>query len=264
MIPILEIKAIARKKRVPESTVERDYAQNWLLFGLSKTFLKMALKGGTGIRKVYIEDYRFSDDLDFTLLEEYDRETIRRELLKGVRIARKESGISFEESIAFKETPNGYEATVYFRIIRALGSPLKIKIDLTKKENEPILLPLEKRKIIHPYSDECNAEVLVYSLEEIFAEKARSLFQRTRPRDLYDIWRLKGIIEWRKITEIIFEKFKVKDVQLEFEEFERRKLYYERAWEKSLAHQINPLPEFDRVWNDVLKFLEELKESVKL
>ena len=264
MIPILEIKAIARKKGVPESTVERDYAQNWLLFGLSKTYLKMALKGGTGIRKVYIEDYRFSDDLDFTLLEEYDGKTIQGELVKGIKIARKESGISFEENIAFKETPTGYEVTVYFRIIRASGAPLKIKIDLTKKENEQILLLLEKREIIHPYSDECNAKVLVYSLEEIFAEKVRSLFQRTRPRDLYDIWRLKEIIEWREITEVIFEKFRVKDVQLEFEEFERRKAHYERAWERSLAHQINPLPEFDKVWNEVLKFLEELKESVKL
>ena len=71
-------------------------------------------------------------------------------------------------------------------------------------------------------------------------------------------------MEWGEITEIIFVKFKVKDVQLEFEEFERRKLYYERAWEGSLAHQINSLPEFEKVWNDVLKFLEELGESVKL
>ena len=34
MIPILEIRATARKKGVPESTVERDYSQNWLLFGV--------------------------------------------------------------------------------------------------------------------------------------------------------------------------------------------------------------------------------------
>ncbi|MFA4647758.1 nucleotidyl transferase AbiEii/AbiGii toxin family protein [Pyrococcus kukulkanii] len=255
MIPILEIKAVARKERIPESTVERDYAQNWLLFGLSKTSLKMALKGGTGIRKAYIEDYRFSDDLDFTLLEEYDRETIRRELLEGVRIARKESGISFKEEVDFKETPNGYEARVYFRIIRASGAPLKIKIDLTKKENEPILLPLEKRKIIHPYSDECNAEIFTYSLEEIFAEKVRSLFQRTRPRDLYDVWRLKDIIELETALNILPEKFRLKNVQLDMKTFEGRRIYYERAWERSLAHQISPLPEFDRVWNDVLKFL---------
>ena len=264
MIPILEIKATAKKKGIPESTVERDYSQNWLLFGLSKTSIKMALKGGTGIRKVYIEDYRFSDDLDFTLLEEYDGKTIQGELVKGIKIARKESGISFEENIALKETPNGYEATVYFSIIRELGSTLKIKIDLTKKENEPILLPLEKRKIIHPYSDECNAEILTYSLEEIFAEKVRSLFQRTRPRDLYDVWRLKDIIELKTVLSILPEKFRLKNVRFELEIFKERRMYYERAWERSLAHQINPLPEFDKVWDDVLKFLEELKESVKL
>ncbi|MCD6208482.1 MAG: nucleotidyl transferase AbiEii/AbiGii toxin family protein [Methanosarcinales archaeon] len=34
--------------------------------------MNMALKGGTGIRKVYIENYRFSNDLDFTLLEKMD------------------------------------------------------------------------------------------------------------------------------------------------------------------------------------------------
>jgi predicted nucleotidyltransferase component of viral defense system len=33
--------------------------------------MKMALKGGTGIRKVYMEGFRFSDDLDFTFMEEY-------------------------------------------------------------------------------------------------------------------------------------------------------------------------------------------------
>ncbi|WP_048146464.1 nucleotidyl transferase AbiEii/AbiGii toxin family protein [Pyrococcus abyssi] len=88
MISIFEIKTIARKNGVPESTVERDYAQNWLLFGLSKTSLKMALKGGTGIRKVYIENYRFSDDLDFTLLKGYSKETILNKLAKSVKIAK--------------------------------------------------------------------------------------------------------------------------------------------------------------------------------
>ncbi|NJF25167.1 nucleotidyl transferase AbiEii/AbiGii toxin family protein [Thermococcus sp. Bubb.Bath] len=127
MIPVFELKAIARKRGVPESTVERDYAQNWLLFGLSKTSLKMALKGGTGIRKVYIGNYRFSDDLDFTLMEGYDSKTIRRELVNALKIARKESGVNFEENIALKDTVNGYEAAAYFKIIRSTGPPLKIK-----------------------------------------------------------------------------------------------------------------------------------------
>lgn len=47
MIPVEEIKEIARRVGVPESTVERDYAQGWLLAHLSSYF-DMALKGGTG------------------------------------------------------------------------------------------------------------------------------------------------------------------------------------------------------------------------
>ena len=70
MIPVEEIKEVARRWGVPESTVERDYAQGWLLASLSKN-IEMALKGGTGIRKAFLDGYRFSDDLDFTLLGEY-------------------------------------------------------------------------------------------------------------------------------------------------------------------------------------------------
>lgn len=72
MIPAREIKEHAREYGVPPSTIERDYAQNWLLAFLSP--LPMALKRGTGIRKVYIENYRFSDDLDFTLLEAINKD----------------------------------------------------------------------------------------------------------------------------------------------------------------------------------------------
>jgi len=67
MIPAREIKEKARESGVPPSTIERDYAQNWLLSHLRP--IPLALKGGTGIRKVFIEHYRFSDDLDFTLLD---------------------------------------------------------------------------------------------------------------------------------------------------------------------------------------------------
>ncbi len=90
MISIVEIKEVARAFGVPPSTIERDYAQNWLLAHLSA--LPMALKGGTGIRKVFIENYRFSDDLDFTLLEPYEKETLQEAVKDAVARAREESG----------------------------------------------------------------------------------------------------------------------------------------------------------------------------
>lgn len=66
MIRSQEIKEKAREYGVPTSTIERDYAQNWLLKYLYHP--NIVLKGGTGIKKAYHENYRFSDDLDFSLI----------------------------------------------------------------------------------------------------------------------------------------------------------------------------------------------------
>ncbi|WP_246112248.1 nucleotidyl transferase AbiEii/AbiGii toxin family protein [Thermococcus aciditolerans] len=62
-----EIKRKARELGVPVSTVEKDYAISWMLYGLWKSTLwrQLAFKGGTCIKKAYIEDYRFSEDLDY-------------------------------------------------------------------------------------------------------------------------------------------------------------------------------------------------------
>jgi len=79
MIPEIEFKEKARTFNVPISTIERDYAQNWLLAHLPK----MAFKGGTGIRKAYIKNYRFSDDLDFTLLEKISFKDLTNKVKKS-------------------------------------------------------------------------------------------------------------------------------------------------------------------------------------
>ena len=75
---------LARKegRRIPEAVLEKDYCLSWFLVGLSATPLReiLAFKGGTAIKKCYIPDYRFSEDLDFTLREEITFETIRGHL----------------------------------------------------------------------------------------------------------------------------------------------------------------------------------------
>lgn len=249
MITQNEIRQKAREHEVPVSTIERDYAQNWLLMALSS--LPLVLKGGTGIRKVYIGDYRFSDDLDFTLLDKIDKGELEILIKKAVEEAREESGISFSEDIGLQEDVNGFEINVYFQIMQRGESRTRIKIDITKCENEKIFLPVDTKKIIHPYSDDLNAEVRVCALEEIMAEKIRSLFQRTRPRDLYDVWYLWDKIDRRKVFKILPEKFKTKNVEMDIKDFERRKDDFKNAWESSLRHQLKELPEFEEVFSTV-------------
>jgi len=221
----------------------------------------MALKGGTGIRKVFLGDYRFSDDLDFTLVHEHDRNDLEERIIKAVKAAKGKSGINFEEDITLKEVDNGYAISVYFRILRTTGSPLRIKLDLTRKDREVKLLSYEKRMLIHPFSDVVETSVLSYSFEEVFAEKIRALFERTRSRDLYDVWRLSKL--GLDVSSIIYDKFCFKGVTFNLETLVDRKEDFDGSWEASLRHQLNVLPDFDDVFEVVGKYLKKIYMNFK-
>ncbi|MCK4703520.1 nucleotidyl transferase AbiEii/AbiGii toxin family protein [Candidatus Bathyarchaeota archaeon] len=252
MIPDEEIKEIARMYGVPTSTVERDYAQGWLLASLSTRF-NMAFKGGTSIRKIHLKDYRFSDDLDFTLLEDYSKDQVQGNILDAAQEAKASSGINYENAVSINEVTNGFRATVEFRILRVGGNSINIKLDLTKQQNETVVLPLERRPVFHPYSDGLNVSVLSYSLTEILSEKIRALFQRTRPRDLYDVWKLSELK--LDVPNILREKFDFKDVTFDIEELNLKREDFGNAWENSLGHQISDLPDFDSVFGKVKAYL---------
>lgn len=75
MIPQRNISLLSNRlarsggRRIPETVLERDYCLAWFLVGLSRSSLRdiLAFKGGTALKRCYFGDYRFSEDLDFTL-----------------------------------------------------------------------------------------------------------------------------------------------------------------------------------------------------
>ncbi len=76
MIPRRDLSKAATRDRVPEKTVEKDYAIHWLMAGLSRTALhdQLAFKGGTALRLCRFESYRYSEDVDLTALEPVEKE----------------------------------------------------------------------------------------------------------------------------------------------------------------------------------------------
>ena len=71
MIKPGEIQKKAREVGVRDQQIEKDYVLSWILQGIAqhaKLSKAIVFKGGTVLRKVYFKDYRFSEDLDFTLL----------------------------------------------------------------------------------------------------------------------------------------------------------------------------------------------------
>jgi predicted nucleotidyltransferase component of viral defense system len=88
MIPQRNISLLSNRlaalggRRLPERVLERDYCLAWFLVALSASDLgnALAFKGGTALKRCYFSDYRFSEDLDFTLLEPVELNEILRRL----------------------------------------------------------------------------------------------------------------------------------------------------------------------------------------
>ena len=71
MISHEDIKNLVSEWSLREDIIEKDYVIGWILWGIGSdpdVGPKWAFKGGTCIKKCYIETYRFSEDLDFTVL----------------------------------------------------------------------------------------------------------------------------------------------------------------------------------------------------
>ncbi|MEF8849092.1 MAG: nucleotidyl transferase AbiEii/AbiGii toxin family protein [Candidatus Thermoplasmatota archaeon] len=251
MISENEIRRKARINQVPITTIERDYAQAWLI----STLPDMIFKGGTCLRKIYFENYRFSDDLDYTISDNIKNNELKEKIRNSIKKSRTQSGINFLDEFKSKKVQNGYVYIIYFRIIRTSGDPLKIKMDITKKDNEKIITKPTKKLIKHKYSDNLNKKIMVYPLKEIFAEKTRSLFERTRPRDLYDVSFLKDNIAFDKT--LFKKKCEFKKLKPRVDELQKRKTDFVDSWENSLKHQLKELPIAEKIFENVIQFLSE-------
>lgn len=70
MIKPSEIQGLAATDSVRDKQIEKDYVLSWILQGIAEhehLSKLLIFKGGTVLKKVYFEDYRYSEDLDFTI-----------------------------------------------------------------------------------------------------------------------------------------------------------------------------------------------------
>ena len=93
----------------------------------------MVLKGGTGIRKAYFPDYRFSDDLDFTLIEEMNIDELKTKMEDIIKKCEVESEISFVDELNVIENVNGFRIDIYFQISQKVNLQNKLYNPLIKK-----------------------------------------------------------------------------------------------------------------------------------
>jgi len=285
MISKQDILDRAAEWQLRPDVVEKDFVLGWLLASLGTLPLKeqWIFKGGTAIKKCYFETYRFSEDLDFSLLPDapYSQEEIRQELLRLAQVAEELSGIVFPaDLVQVRERRNlqggtTYEGKISYRgpLANPTPTPPRVLFDIT--HHEPLQEEPEERNILHPYPDQIpDSSILVYSFHELLAEKARALYERTRPRDLYDVVFLLDNRGDTLDLEQVRELFKLKCAAKSFAapdvgEIVRKiqtDVELRTEWSNMLAHQLPALPDLDILLEripDLLDFLEEASMIVE-
>ena len=277
MIDRLELLELAREFSLRPDVVEKDYALGWLLAGIGQhpdTSQTWVFKGGTCLKKCYFETYRFSEDLDFTLIDpsHLDENFLLKVSEEIAEWVYQQSGLEMpKEGLKFEvyQNPRG-KPSVQGRIayrgpIAPRGDLPRIKLDLTNDER--VVLSPVRRRVHHGYSDAPveGIEVLCYPYEEVFAEKLRALGERELPRDLYDVvhlYRHPGIRPDRAVVlAILDEKSQFKGIPtltLETLKREPQRTELETEWSNMLAHQLPALPPFDQFWSELPQVFEWL------
>ena len=171
--------------------------------------------------------------------------------------------------------PGGQEAfTVRARLPWQRRPQTRVMIEVAVDER--ILKPTEKRVVIHEYGEPLEAEVRVYALEEIVAEKLRAILQhmeqleergwsRSRARDYYDLWRVLGsyrnLMHLSDFPSFLREKCAVRNVAFGGPDgfFQERMLaYVKKTWDQWLGPLVPELPPFDIVVGSLRPQVESL------
>jgi predicted nucleotidyltransferase component of viral defense system len=236
--------------------------------GLSKTSLVdlLAFKGGTAIKKCYVPDYRFSEDLDFTMREIVSFKTIQERLALVFADVERDSGIklgirrhdrhSHENSHTFTL---GYEGPLPGAAVK------EAKVDVTIQEK--IVFPVATSPVLKGYDEyedlPDDARIGVYSINEIGAEKIVALLDpaRNEPRDLYDLWHLSTnkYVDLADLSEAVDLKMKFRKKELSDVKggLIRKEARLKKLWNVRLSTQMALLPEFDEVYRAILRELRQ-------
>jgi predicted nucleotidyltransferase component of viral defense system len=274
MIPQRELSLLSNRlaeqgrRRIPEAILERDYCLSWFLAGLSRSPLRdrLAFKGGTALKKCYFPDYRFSEDLDFTMTQETPWEKIESYLAAAFDETRRASGV--EIRLEHRDRHSHENSHTFYLAYEGPLPPTRgktVKTDITIRER--IVLPLEDRPVLRGYEEYRDlpedARIWVYSLNEVAVEKMVALLDRARnePRDLYDMWFLTSgnHVDLSKLGDHVTQKLEFRGLTLAqvVREFTNKEARYRKLWQVRVGTQIAELPEFDAVYLQVRRALRQ-------
>lgn len=240
-----QITKIASRDGVDARVVERDYVLAHIVALLSShdADARLIFKGGTSLRLLHFEEYRYSADLDYSVIKGSEAEA--REAIRGALGQRR------PDTIKALSLDGSSDRILY---VGPLGAERTIKLDLADDE---LVVSTEKRSLLKRWTDLPEVEVAAYTTLEITAEKLRCVLQRLQCRDFLDLDLLLDDEDLTAAAELFRRKaiHKGLDPATFAEKFEKRVKDYEKRWDQELGEYLGEVPHFDEVERNVRRAL---------
>jgi hypothetical protein len=280
----IKIQDEANLKKVPMHVIEKDYALSYVLAGMAKQpelSHSLIFKGGTALKKIFFGDYRFSEDLDFSVINAPKNKKLENALQNALTCSKEllnEYGsfdIQLKRNPEKSPHPNGQDAFNVLVKFPWQPTPLcRIKVEIT--HDEPVILSPEYKSILHGYDEQIDCAVACYHIEEIVAEKLRALLQthkklvargwnRPRARDYYDLWCIlknySSSVDTARLIEMLDKKCVHRDVSyLNIDDFFTVELVKEanQHWQATLGVLVKGLPECEQVLNETKQLVAKI------
>ncbi len=240
-----QITKVASRDGVDARVVERDYVLAHLvaLISANDAENRLVFKGGTSLRLLHVEEYRYSADLDYSVMIGSDAEG--REVIRAALGQPRPDTI---KSLSFDVD----SARIHY--VGPLGAERSIKLDLADDE---LVVNTEGRLLLRRWTDLPEVPITAYTTLEITAEKLRCVLQRLQCRDLLDLDLLLGDEDLTAAVELFRRKtlHKGLDPATFAGKFEKRVKEYERRWDQELGEYLGEVPHFDEVERNVRRIL---------
>jgi predicted nucleotidyltransferase component of viral defense system len=284
MISSNEISRISGAERIDPMLVERDYVLGCFVSFLAtdpRVNKNWIFKGGTALRKCHFTDYRFSEDVDFTITAIYPV-NVMQSLIKDVNavmhdvigIVTNERDVSVE-TIKDDYGAESYEIKFYYRgpwIFRGVAPAVKIHLS----RDEKMVFSPKRLPVIHQYSDRSELPpvlIPVYSLDEILVEKLQAFSGQRRhvvSRDIYDIHQITQQVKYSvQLRNAFEEKCTNKGIQLNeinLDRIKKQKQDYEINWKNNLEYlvPVSMRTNFEDAWDITMELLGKVLTSKSL
>ena len=240
-----QITKIASRDGVDARVVERDYvlAHIVALISSQDADVRLILKGGTSLRLLHFDEYRYSADLDYSIVK--GSETEARELIRAALDKQRPDTI---------KTLSLDRSSDRFLYIGPLGAERTIKFDLADDE---LVVNTERRSLLVRWADVPDVPVAAYTQLEITAEKLRCVIQRLQCRDFLDLDLLLDNQDLVAAAELFRRKavHKGLDPSTFAEKFEKRVKDYEKRWKHEFREYLGEVPHFEEVDRNVRRLL---------